>query len=429
MTVGPSVGTSLYDRLGALFDSDPVAMADAPELYGALREAGPVHEFGPVVLVTPHAECKAVFRDSERFASGGYRAGSFAAANRARLTPEQQGAFDELNRFDSMRMTATNGPYHMRLRTGAHRAFTPARIRELTDAVHAYLDELLAREHADTIDLMVLAYQLPLMVIADLLGVPQADRELVHGWSTAIGRNRGGVDPVWLMQAYEAVPAFAAYVSRIVDEHRSSVRPTQLVAALVDAEQDDRLNTEEVIVTYMTLLFAGHETTTNLIGTGMLELLRRPDQWRQLTDDPGIAAAATEELLRFVTPVQFSNRVATTDVEIAGMGIAEGTTVRVMTAGANHDPAVFEDPDMLVVTRQNARDHLALGFGPHFCLGNALARLEGAIVFATLAERFPTMTLATDSHEWTGSVTLRRLAHLPVNLRSRPSRQIRLQAR
>jgi cytochrome P450 len=417
MTVTEFRLESLDDRLTALFASQPRALADAVSVYRDLSEAGPVREFGPLLLVTPYAECRSIFRDEAQFHNGAYKSGSYAEANRARLTAEQQVAFDELNRFDSMRMTGTTGEYHMRLRTSAHRAFTPARIRELGEAVHRYLDELLSQYSDDVVDLMELAYQLPLMVIADLLGVPQSDRELIHGWSETVGRNRGGVDPGPLMEAYRAVPQFAAYVSKIIDRNDRQTAPTQLVATLMDAKQAERMTAEEVIVTYMMLLFAGHETTTNLIGTGMLELLRRPEQWRRLVDDPSLAESATEELLRFVTPVQFSNRVCASDTQIAGHPVGEGRTVRMMTACANRDPTVFEDPDELDIGRGNARDHLALGFGPHFCLGNALARLEGSVVFQTLAERFPAMTLADDNLQWTGSATLRRLRHLPVILR------------
>jgi cytochrome P450 len=417
MSIAEVRGPSFDHRLAALFSSDPAAMGAAFSLYRDLCDAGPAHEFGSMVLVTHHAECRALYRDAARLSSAANRSGSLARENRARLTPEQQLAFDELNRLETMRMSTTDGEQHRRLRLIAHRAFTPARIKELEENVRGYLDELLAQPD-DVVDLMELAYQLPLMAIVDLLGVPQAGREQIHLWSTAIGRNRGGSEPDAVLPAYRAVQEFSAYVRRIIDGHRRATAPTQLVAALMDAEGDDQMTVEEVIVTYMMLLFAGHETTTNLIGAGMLELLRRPEQWRLLTEDPSLAVEATEELLRFVTPVQWNNRVPVVDVEIAGMTVPAGRTVRLLNACANRDAAVFAAPDELDLLRANARDHLALGYGQHFCLGNALARLEGAVVFGTLAERFPSLTLTGDEPEWTGSAMLRRLRRLPVRLGS-----------
>jgi cytochrome P450 len=253
------------------------------------------------------------------------------------------------------------------------------------------------------------------MIIADLLGVPPADREQIHRWSDTIGRNRGGTEPGPLMDAHAAMLEFHAYVEAMLVEHRG--RPVGgLVSSLVDAEQQESLTAKELAVMFQMLLFAGHETTTNLIGSGLLALLSNPCEWRALHAHPELVPNAVEELLRYVTPVQHSSRVALVDVEIAGTAIRAGTTVRLLTAAANRDPEVFVDPDRLDVRRENARDHLALGFGLHFCLGASLARLEGALALGRIAERFPELELATDDLHWTGSATLRRLESLPVSL-------------
>jgi cytochrome P450 len=167
---------------------------------------------------------------------------------------------------------------------------------------------------------------------------------------------------------------------------------------------------------FFVLLFAGHETTTNLIGTGTYELLRHHDQWDLLCADPGLLPNAVEELVRFVAPVQYAERYLLEDTEVAGVRLPAGTSVNAALASANRDPAVFDDPERLDVRRAEAGRHLAFGFGTHFCLGAHLARLEGRIALAELTRRFPAIELATDAPEWRGAPMLRGLAALPVTL-------------
>ena len=167
---------------------------------------------------------------------------------------------------------------------------------------------------------------------------------------------------------------------------------------------------------FVVLLFAGHETTTNLISIGLLELMRNRDQWERLCGYLLLAPQATEELLRWVTPVQYQWRAARTDIEIDGTPIRAGETVAAVLAGANRDPDVFADPETLDITRPDVKQHLSLGLGPHFCLGNALARMEGAIVFQKLAERFPDMRLADDEPGWKGSSMMRGPSEVLVRL-------------
>ena len=167
---------------------------------------------------------------------------------------------------------------------------------------------------------------------------------------------------------------------------------------------------------FIVLLFAGHETTTNLLGTGLLELLRHPDQWALLREDPELAPSAIEELLRWVTPIQWLAPVATQDTELAGQPVGEGDTVVAVLACANRDPDVFARADQLDITRSDSREHLSLGLGPHFCLGASLTRLEGKIVFDTLLRRFPEIALAEETLDWQGSSMFRGLAGLPVEL-------------
>jgi cytochrome P450 len=215
----------------------------------------------------------------------------------------------------------------------------------------------------------------------------------------------------------EAVHEFRAYLSAIVDAHRedpSSVSP--LVASMLDAEQDERLSLDELVAMFANLSFAGHETTANLISIGIVELLLHNEQWRLLSDDPSLAAGATEELLRWVTPVQFIRRMVAEELEVAGEHAEAGQTVLLLLAGANRDPDVFADSESLDITRGDAREHLSFGFGPRYCLGVSLARMEGEIAFRRLAERHPRLQLADEPLEWHGAAMLRRLKRVPVRL-------------
>jgi cytochrome P450 len=408
--------SELEGRFADLMTSRPAAIADPWPLWRELRETAPVLELGPAFAVTRHADVKAILRDPARFSSDSNRRGTRAAELRSRLDEEQRRAFDEVYDFQGRFVVATDGEAHDRLRRIAHRAFTPRRIAELEAAADRYVDELvdeLAQE--PVVDLMQLAYRLPLMLIADLLGVPHADRSLIKGWSDRWGRNRGGAETGPLMDAHTAMVEFRAYVEAMIADHRRTPGQTDLVGALLGAEQDERMSAVEIAGMFFVLLFAGHETTTNLIGTGLFELLRNRDQWAKLCADPaGVSPAATEELLRYVTPVQWLNRVATEPVEIAGTAIPEGATVLLLLASANRDPEVFASPGTLDLSRTDAGRHVALGFGPHFCLGASLARLEGRIAFRTLAARFPETELITDAITVEGNAKLRRLQALEV---------------
>ncbi len=182
----------------------------------------------------------------------------------------------------------------------------------------------------------------------------------------------------------------------------------------MEAEGSERLSGEEMTANFVVLLFAGHETTTNLIALGLRELLLDREQWQRLVDDPTMIRGAVEELLRWVSPVQWISRVAALDQEIAGVEVARGDAVHLVLGAANRDPAVFADPETLDVGRADANEHLALGFGPHFCLGNALARLEARIALEALVRRFPDIDLAGEPESWTGAAMLRTITDLPV---------------
>jgi cytochrome P450 len=252
-----------------------------------------------------------------------------------------------------------------------------------------------------------------------MLGVPAADRARIHEWSGAIGRSRGVVDPAALIDAARALAEFGDYVGELAAGLRGADARSGIVAALLDAEAEEQMSQDELTSTFVFLLFAGHETTTNLIATGLLDLLRHPEQWRRLRADPdAVGPTAVEELLRFSAPVQIIQRVAARDVEYGGVRIPAGRHVIGLLASANRDPGAFARPDDLDVEREGSRGHLDFGFGPHFCLGASLARLEGQVALTTLARRYPDMELAVapDELTWGGNAMLRSVATLPVHL-------------
>jgi cytochrome P450 len=406
----------LDGRLTALFASDPAAMADPHSIYRDVRQAARAYTYGPMVLVTGYDDVKAVLRDEVHFSNQAAHAGSRAEAVRAGLGEADREAFDEVAATEALFLGRTDGEQHARLRRITLRAFTPARIAQLESAIQLYLDELLAPLAAGgTVDLGSLAFGLPLRAICDMLAIPAADRDRIRGWAAAIERNKGEAQPEPLRDALRAHRQFRAYIDGVVADHRRSPGSGgELVAALLDASEGDRMTEDEVAATYEVLLAAGHETVTNLLGIGLYELLRRPAEWQALVADPALIPNAVEELLRFVTPTQWLPRFAIADVEIGGVTVASGTTVVPLVGAANRDPEVFADPDRLDVRRPEADRHLALGFGFHYCLGASLARLEARTALRALAERFPALELAEDRPEWTGNAMLRRLTRVPV---------------
>jgi cytochrome P450 len=409
----------LDEDLELLLSSDPRAMADPFPLWERLRERDPVHAHGPVVLLTRYADVKPSLADAESYSHAGRSSGSRAEAIEAGLTTEQAVAYRDITDFENLYLSRSDGPDHERRRRIAHRTFTPRRIAELDAATYRYAAEMIERMAAEgETDLMAgLAYHLPLMLICDLLGVPPADRERIHEWSGALGRNRGGDDPAALMAAHAALDEFRAFVKELLVGLRQE-RGTDLLSALLEAEDDERLTEEELTAMFVVLLFAGHETTTNLIANGTLMLLENREQWERLCAEPELIPNAVEELLRIVTPVQWQFRLTRKEIEVGGVTIPAGNTVYSVVAAANRDPEVFDDPDRLDVGRENAKSHLALGYGSHFCLGNALARLEGRVVLELLTAQHPDLklTVAPEELRWRGHAMLRGLAALPVDL-------------
>lgn len=309
-------------------------------------------------------------------------------------------------------------PTHTRLRMLVHKAFTPRMVEQLRARIQSVTDTLLdAAEANGKLDVMAdLAVPLPVMVIADMLGVPESDRELFRGWSRELAYTLELTDsPEIYEMGARATVSFSAYLRDLANERRKQPQ-ADLMSALVQAEDaGDKLTEQELISTCILLLVAGHETTTNLIGNGLYALLRNPDQLAKLRDNPALGKTAIEELLRYDSPVQMTSRAALQDVEFNGQLIRKGTQVSFMLGAANHDPAHFEQPGTLDITR-DPNPHLSFSNGIHYCLGAPLARLEGQIAIQSLLKRAPQLTLLNENPTYRETWVLRGLESLPVSL-------------
>ena len=314
-------------------------------------------------------------------------------------------------------MLLADAPDHTRLRRLANKAFTPRAVEALRPRIVELVDGMLdAAAERGTFDVMHdLAEPLPVMVICDLLGVPVEDQAQFKPWSESIGRMLDpDVDASELQKAVPAVMGFVQYFATLIEERRTSPGDDLLSALIAAEEAGEKLTQPELFAMIILLFIAGHETTTNLIGNGTLALLRNPSELAALRDDPSLAVAATEELLRYDSPVQVTARTATCDLTIgAGIELAKGESVICGLAAANRDPRFVESPESLRLAR-GVPSHLAFSNGMHYCLGAPLARLEGQIAFSAMATRFPSMALETDTPPYRDHFVLRGLASLPV---------------
>ncbi len=315
-------------------------------------------------------------------------------------------------------MLTLDPPDHTRLRALIHKAFTPRMIRQMEARIAEISNRLIdAMLKQDQIDLIAdFAFPLPVTVIAELLGVPHEDRAKFRRWSqTIILGGSSGSD----MEAVGAAAIeFIMYFHEKFDQRRAEPQD-DLITALVQAEEaGDKLDPQELISMVFLLLVAGHETTVNLLGNGTLALLQHPDQLLLLRENPELVRSAVEELLRFDGPVGVSTmRWAMEEVDYYGQTVHAGDMVVASLLGVNRDPAAFDQPDLLDITR-NPNKHLAFGNGIHYCVGAPLARLEGAVAFNLLLERLPNLALAVDADdlEWNHTILLHGVKSMPVTI-------------
>jgi cytochrome P450 len=388
---------------------DPFAPAVKPDPYPAyarLRRESPVHPLAlpdgrRLWLVTRHADVDAALRDP-RLSKRDPGMDALPAAVRAVVGNQ---------------MLAKDPPDHTRLRRLVSQAFTPRLVAGREPRVQGIADDLLDRvrpgEGFDLID--DYAHPLPLTVIADLLGIPPEDHAPFRRWSDAAVATdpAGGPVPQWRI---DALGEFAAYLTALFARKRRHPGDDLTSGLVHAADEGDVLSPEELLGMVWLLLVAGHETTVNLIGNGVLALLRHPDQLALLRADPGLLPGAVEELLRYDGPVETSTpRFSTAQVDLPGGTIPAGEQVIVVLASADRDPERFADPDVLDVRRADVR-HLAFGRGVHYCLGAPLARMEGRIALGTLLRRFPGLRSAVpfEDLEWRRSMLMRGLRAFPV---------------
>lgn len=300
--------------------------------------------------------------------------------------------FGGMERPSSMLMM--DPPDHTRLRKLVSKAFTPRTVEQLRPHVAELVTGMLDEVDPSGFDLISgLGFPLPVTVICEMLGVPADDRHLFGPWSSDASRMLDGdLDDATIQRGIMAFMQLVNYLNGIFEERRASPRDDLLSALLAAEEEGDRLSEEELRSTVVLLFVAGHETTMNLIGNGTVAMLRQRDQWERLVADPSLAVGAVEECLRFDGPVHLTGRTATVPSVVGGVEIEPGQGLVTLLAAANRDPARFPDPDRLDITRPD-NQHLTFSHGIHYCLGAALARLEGQEVFKALAQRFPTLEL------------------------------------
>jgi cytochrome P450 len=393
----------------------PDFIRDPYPFYAQLRATDRMHPtpFG-AYLASWHADVGAILRDRR-----------FGKDYVSRTTKQYGPAIMDEPIFRSMRhwMLSQDPPDHTRLRGLVVKAFTARRVEDMRpriqQIVDASLERVAGRGHMDLIE--EYAFRLPVVVICDMLGIPQGDQEIFFVRERTGGRL---LDPVPLTRAEidkanESHLASIAYFQRLFDLRRREPGD-DLTTQLVHAEQDgSKLSNEELTANIILLFGAGHETTVNLIGNGLLALHRNPDQLALLKEKPALIANAVEEFLRYDSSVQLTGRVALEDIDDAGgRKFARGERVLCLLGSANRDPAAYpEHPDRLDITRQNIRLH-SFGGGIHFCLGAQLARIEAEVAIATLLRRLPGLTLDdADDPEWRPTFVLRGLKRLPARWR------------
>ena len=381
-------------------------------VYGWLRDHDPVHwsEGLNAWVVTRYDDVALVFDRPGTFASDRFRKIDERHASRR---PAVRAVADVLGHW----LVFRDPPDHDRLRELLQRSFTPKQLESSRDRVQttvdALLDGVVARGSMDFI--RELAFPLPATVIAGLLGVPETDLAQIKTWSDRLAAYLGGAidERDNFAEASAGVAALVDYFDRQLRERERRPREDLMSLMLRAEHEGDRLTHDEVVANGVLLLFAGHETTTNLLGNGLFHLLRHPAEHALLRDDPSLLHGAIEELLRYDGPVPATVKIATEDVPWHGRTIRRGDMVVPLMASANRDPRQFPDPDRLDLRRRFER-HLSFAAGMHFCLGAWLARLEARVVFAAVLRRLPDVTLVSPAPRWKPMIFLRGLEALPL---------------
>ena len=391
---------------------DPAVNADPFPVFRRLQEEDPIHwsEGLKSWVVTRYEDVRRIAVDRE------------LSADRVRpyfeiLPSEEQRRLRDLQHYLTLWAVFKDAPDHTRLRGLMNRAFTPRAVEALRPNIERIVDDLLDNivERGEADFIANFAYPLPASVIMDMLGVPRADLAVMKLWSDEMALFVGiaRATPDKYMRAQVGTREMAAYFRQLIAARRACSRQDMISALIAAEEQDQRLSEDEIVATCILLLFAGHETTANLIGNGLIALLGNPDQLAKLRARPDLAASAVEECLRYDGPSGALARLVGIAHEFGGRKLAKGDRVYAFMNAANRDPRRFPDPDRFDIERDDNR-HLTFGHGAHFCLGAPLARLEAQIAFPRIFARLARLELATDRFEWIDSLALRGVKRLPV---------------
>jgi cytochrome P450 len=388
---------------------EPEVLANPYPLYHKLRSEDPVHwdRFLHTWVVTRYPDVMNVLH-------------SFSADRTP--TPEQLtamglSALNPIAKVMVKQMLFMDAPAHTRLRSLASAAFTPGKVEVLRGHIQEIADNLLDRvQTRGRMDIIAdFAAPMPAIVTAEMLGVPTEDHANLKKWSADFAEMLGNFqhNPDRIPRVLESTNNLTTYFQAAIVKARQHPREG-LIHSFMTAEIDgDRLTDEEIVANCVVILVGGQETTTNLIGNGLLTLMRNPDQLAQLRDDPSLIPSAVEELLRYESPSQHTGRIAREDVQIGDKQIRKGQAVMAIMAAANRDPERFPDPDRLILDRSDNK-HLAFGWSSHFCFGAPLARMEGQIAFETILRRLPNLEAAPEPLTWRNNSGLRGLTALPV---------------
>lgn len=411
---------SLTARVDLLLAGDPAQLAEPFETWNELRETHPVLRRNGLVVLSTHADVREMLGDNHvLYSRADTRYTERYRRARAGFSFHGQQAFDDVLDMEFSQIVRMDPPDHPRVRKVVTPPFSARNLaREMEGSVRARVTEMVdgLRSAGSVVDFKRFAYTLPLKVLGDLLGIPLEDLDDVHEWAHKIAENKNNSDSeAAAVEADQAYLGLVGYIEKLVVRQDASGDTTGLVAALIAAENGGTIDHAEMISMLALMIFAGHETTSNLLAIGVLELLNHREQWELLCADPSRTEAAVEELLRYVTPAHFAQVTAIQPRERAGVLIEPGDVVVGVMAAANRDPAVFQRPGEFDILRPDSRNHVSLGMGPHFCLGAGLARMEAAAMLRALAERYPSLRLAGAPTEW-GGRALRTPITMPVEI-------------
>ena len=392
---------------------NPEIRANPYPFYTQLRSQDPVHwdEALGFWVLTRYADIASVYADARFSRAQGLRRGF------ERLPEAEQRIAEPVYHSFSKTMFYSDPPYHTRLRGLVNNAFTPNAVEQMRPYVQRMVDSLLdaVQTQGEMDAIHDLAHPLPILVISQMLGLPAEERGRFKQWSDDLFAILGSVPhaPESMERASQSLAELTDYLTTLSHSRRQQPQ-NDLISALVGVvEEGERLTQEELIANVTILLSAGHETTSNLIGNGLLALLRNPEQMQKLRGHPKLVSSAVEEMMRYDNPVQIAYRSAAADVEIGGKYMRKGQLVNSVLAAGNRDPERFSEPDRFDISRAEGR-HLGFGLGIHFCIGAPLVRLEAQIAFNTILHRFPELHLATENLEWQEHPIFRGVKSLPL---------------